>query len=433
MSSLETWHLAGNEDEIKVTEFELQLWRVFYGFQRWQEECEKNANGNILSSNEIAILHIIRMKNRPKTLTDIERLLNRNDTHNIRYSINKLLKMNLIKKTQSAYSGKNYYYEITEEGKKDTDNYSRMRKFILIHMFKESGLDFEELTKNLSKIKALYDEADRAVAQNLVRSQNIKEETNLYDYNSQENGRILLVEDHVTTARVTQTILSDLNYQVDIAQSGEKALELTEKNKYDIIFMDIGLSDINGCEVTRKIRSLGHLPNFRTPIIGLTAHISSENKRDCIDAGMNAVSLKPLVKDKIEDIFSMFAFKTTESNSHHLDLSRMNEIIDLDLGAKLVGGDKAFAKEAITMLVESFSDEVSLLETACKNLDLDKAQSILHKLRGGISYCGVPRLKEACIGFDDYLKTGHTESIQEHYNRLINEFNHLKEKLVTEL
>lgn len=439
MQSLDTWHLAGNENEIKVTDFELQLWRVFYGFQRWQEECERNANGSILSSNELAILHIIRMKNRPKTLTDIERLLNRNDTHNIRYSINKLLKIGFIKKTQSVYSGKNYYFEITEEGKKDTDNYSRMRKFILIHMFKESGLDLDEMAKNLTKIKAIYDEADRAVAQNLIRSQTVNQNPSINQNNNPGIGKILLVEDHITTARVTQAILEDLHYQVDIAGDGDQALDLVAKQQYDIIFMDIGLSDMSGYEVTKKIRANTELPNNRSPIIGLTAHESDENKKDCIEAGMNAVSTKPLVKAKIEDIFSMFVAKrpkmekTFEQNASQSDSKELpkikGEIIDLELGAKLVGGDLDFAKEAIQMLVDSFSEELIILDKACKTSDIEIAQAVLHKLRGGISYCGVPRLKEACIQFDNYLKTAKIDLIPQYYESLLVEFNLLKEKL----
>lgn len=435
MQSLDTWHLAGNESEMKVTDFELQLWRVFYGFQRWQEECERNANGNILSSNELAILHIIRMKNRPKTLTDIERLLNRNDTHNIRYSINKLLKLGFIKKTQSAYSGKNYYFEITEEGKKDTDNYSRMRKFILINMFKESGLDFDEMAKNLTKIKAIYDEADRAVAQNLIKSQNVNPSLSAHR-NNPGVGKILLVEDHITTARVTQAILEDLHYKVDIAGDGDQALDLVRKHPYDIIFMDIGLSDMSGYEVTRKIRADASLPNNRTPIIGLTAHEGNENRKDCIEAGMNAVSTKPLVKTKIEDIFSMFIAKQTKEekmtkqDSTEKETSElptiMGDVIDLELGAKLVGGDLNFAKEAIQMLVDSFNEELTMLDRACKNSDIETAQAILHKLRGGISYCGVPRLKEACVQFDNYLKTGKIDRIPQYYECLYTEFNLLK-------
>ena len=45
-----TWHLAKNEEEAKLTDFEFQLWRVFYGFTRWQEGCEKVANQTDLTN-----------------------------------------------------------------------------------------------------------------------------------------------------------------------------------------------------------------------------------------------------------------------------------------------------------------------------------------------------------------------------------------------
>jgi len=157
MSSLEPKSkLWGEEDEVKVTEFELQLWRVFYGFLRWQEECEKSANETLLSGNELAILHAVRIKNRSKTITDIERLLNRDDVHNIRYSLNKLLKLGLIKKSLSNYNSKNYLFEVTEAGIKDTDNFLKLRKSILINMFKELNIDMDDMTKNLTKIKAIF-------------------------------------------------------------------------------------------------------------------------------------------------------------------------------------------------------------------------------------------------------------------------------------
>lgn len=158
-----TWHLAENEDELKVTDFELQLWRVFYGFLRWQEGCERSANGTDLTGNELAVLHIIRMKDRPKSIYDIGRLLNRDDTFNIQYSIRKLLKMGLIEKCKFAQ--KILAYQITEAGTKNTDIYTRARRSILIDLFiKESDLTLTEMTKTLTKLKAVYDEADRTAA-----------------------------------------------------------------------------------------------------------------------------------------------------------------------------------------------------------------------------------------------------------------------------
>lgn len=435
--------INASSDDTKVTELELQLWRVFYGFIRWQEECEKSSNNTLLTGNELAILHCIRMKNRPKTVMDIERLLNRDDTHNIRYSLNKLLKQGLIKKTLSNTNGKNYFFQVTEEGFKNTNNFSKMRQRILVQMFKEANLDLEEITMTFTKVKALYDEADRSMMQGFIH-ENLMNATSNEKLMLGTQGNILVVEDHPTTAKVTKKILSDLNYHVDIADSGDMTSKLIEQNSYNLILMDIGLPDIDGYEMTRKIRSNKNSINIQTPIIGLTAYVSGEIKQDCISAGMNAVFTKPLMKEKIESVFSMFIpanQNTPQILDHNKVASKMSEhslpklkghAIDLELGAKLVGGNEELAKEVINMLIESFTEELSNLKKICHSSDSEAAITIVHKLRGGTSYCGVPRLQEACIRFDDYLKSGKTEHLLDFCHMLQLELDLVKKQLAAE-
>lgn len=159
------WHLAENEQEIAVTEFELQLWRVFCGFLRWQEGCEKSANETNLSGNELALLHVIRMKDKPKTISDIGRILNRNDVFNINYSLRKLLKKGLIKKNKPSAGTKTVLYEITEKGIENTQRYSGMRSKVLIDLFnRDKSIDLTEMAKSMIKIKAIYDDADSVMA-----------------------------------------------------------------------------------------------------------------------------------------------------------------------------------------------------------------------------------------------------------------------------
>lgn len=160
-----TWHLAKKEEEVMLTDFEFHLWRVFYGFMRWQEGCEKVANQTDLTGSELSILHIIRMKDRPKTLNELMRLLNRNDNFNINYSLKKLIKNGLIRKINSdKYNKKTFSYEITEEGINNTDTYAALRQNVLMDIFKKKrDLNLDKLTNVLSDLIAIYEEADRAV------------------------------------------------------------------------------------------------------------------------------------------------------------------------------------------------------------------------------------------------------------------------------
>src|ERR1700733_12358424 len=160
-----TWHLSNTEEAMNLTEFELQLWRVYFGFIRWQQQCQLATNKEELSADELAILHIVRMKDQPKTIADIGILLNRIDYFNINYTINKLVKKKLIEKEDPNSKKKQNRYVVTEAGRITTDAYSEARKSILQEFAQElSKINFEELTNGLMKMKSLYDEATRLVA-----------------------------------------------------------------------------------------------------------------------------------------------------------------------------------------------------------------------------------------------------------------------------
>lgn len=255
----------------------------------------------------------------------------------------------------------------------------------------------------------------------------------LYSHDKMKKGltRILIVEDHPITAKITQTIISDFNCQVDVAMTGEEAIQQIKNNHYDLIFMDIGLPDIDGCKVTNRIR-LYETTKRKTPIpiIGLTAHIDGEKKQQCIEVGMNAVLTKPLVKERLQEILNSFV-------PHHLAvqkddlivekadlLSLSGKVIDLELGMQLIGGSERLAKEAITLLVSSFPEELTKLESAYQKSDWDSIDAIVHQLQSGASYCGTPRLKEACIQLNAYLKTG-----QQELNRTVELYKQLLQEI----
>ncbi|AHE67926.1 PAS domain S-box [Legionella oakridgensis ATCC 33761 = DSM 21215] len=90
--------------------------------------------------------------------------------------------------------------------------------------------------------------------------------------------QVLVVEDNVIAQTVAKSILAQLDCDTDIAETGKKAVELWKQGHYDLMFMDIGLPDIDGYEVTRLIRVQELAKNTHVPIIALTAHAGDEIK-----------------------------------------------------------------------------------------------------------------------------------------------------------
>ena len=135
----------------------------------------------------------------------------------------------------------------------------------------------------------------------------IKPDTALNKTSTQRRWRILLVEDNRLAQIAVQNQLTALNCDVNLVNNGEEALQATRTTIYDLIFMDIGLPDINGCEVTCRIRQKKNKPNYHTPIVALTAHLNKEDQQLCLDAGMQRVLIKPLQTDQAYEVLSTLA------------------------------------------------------------------------------------------------------------------------------
>src|SRR4029453_12786342 len=99
ISKRHRWHLATDDFGVDFTDFEYALMRLYQSFARWQSECMAGVTGVNLSGQENALLHIIRMHDRPKTIKELMHLTNRQDTPNMQYELRKLLKASFIEKS----------------------------------------------------------------------------------------------------------------------------------------------------------------------------------------------------------------------------------------------------------------------------------------------------------------------------------------------
>ncbi len=112
------------------------------------------------------------------------------------------------------------------------------------------------------------------------------------------DARILLAEDSQTNALVAKGFLSAVGARVDVATNGLEVLEATENRSYDLIIMDVSMPDMDGVEATQALRARSGWTRT-APIIALTANASREDRRRCLDAGMDAFLTKPIERSKL--------------------------------------------------------------------------------------------------------------------------------------
>jgi CheY-like chemotaxis protein len=116
-----------------------------------------------------------------------------------------------------------------------------------------------------------------------------------------EDYYILLVEDVEINREIVVALLEPTLLKIDCAENGREALDMFTSNpdKYDLIFMDMQMPEMDGLEATRQIRALD-MPRAKTiPIIAMTANAFKEDVVKCLDAGMDGHLGKPLDFDEV--------------------------------------------------------------------------------------------------------------------------------------
>ena len=121
---------------------------------------------------------------------------------------------------------------------------------------------------------------------------------------------ILIAEDNLTNQKLAERVLTKLGYKPEKALNGEEALFAQEKRSYDLILMDMQMPLMDGLEATGKIR---RLPGKQPIIIATTANAMSEDRKTCLDAGMDDYISKPLKVEELVKIIEKWALKIKEN------------------------------------------------------------------------------------------------------------------------
>lgn len=240
-------------------------------------------------------------------------------------------------------------------------------------------------------------------------------------------SNILVVEDNLIAATVAKSLLQSLSCKVDSVADGKSAVTHAQQHHYDLIFMDVGLPDIDGLETTRRIRLQELTNGAHVPIIALTAHVDEENKQHCLQVGMNAVLIKPLTKEKAQDILNAFVPKlhtatlSTAKKPQAFDAPLEGAVIDYERLLAQVGRQNDIAHEMLAMLVDSFPAEHVLLQNAYDKGDWLTLKKLAHKMKSGAAYCATTRLNTACFRLESAIKKEETTYYSFLFQQLMHE------------
>lgn len=231
-------------------------------------------------------------------------------------------------------------------------------------------------------------------------------------YHSKSSVNILIVEDDVLSAHVASRFLVDLGCEVYCVKDDKEALAFFENSQqtiaYDLIFMDISLSGMDGYTLVQKIQKTRNFIERPVPIVALTAYGDEKSKRRCLEVGMCAVLVKPLLKTTALEILKAFIphwdqkdstiEPRVDNQSTPID-QHAEDVIDFSHVLQVYDNDVAFVKSALQVVLDSLDADLKQLEYECNIENWSAARVIIHRLQGGIRYFDLKRLDEVCKKF----------------------------------
>ncbi|MDR1914976.1 MAG: response regulator [Synergistaceae bacterium] len=227
---------------------------------------------------------------------------------------------------------------------------------------------------------------------------------------------VLVVDDHQINLKVAVAYLAKHNIRADTALSGREAIEKVSRKRYDLIFMDHMMPEMDGIEATKRIRELGtvcHGDCENVPIVALTANAVAGAKESFLEGGMNDFLPKPIDPRKLDAIL----IKWLPPNAITCPLEQRDEpesdeaikstgVIDRKEGIRNSAGDEALYRELLMNFMSDHASDNMKIDSALKERDRKTAHRIAHTLKSTAGLIGAHRLRDAAYVIEKELAAG---------------------------
>ncbi|MBF0271951.1 MAG: response regulator [Magnetococcales bacterium] len=253
------------------------------------------------------------------------------------------------------------------------------------------------------------------------------------------NPRILLVDDTEDNRLVVGAFLEGGPYQLVEAASGAEALLQVESSRFDLIFMDVMMPDMDGLETTRRIRALEGLRGMkRTPVIALTANAMKEDVEQTLAAGCDQHLSKPLRRGDLLEVLGRYVGHGPSLSSDVPLLAKRpaplpfpaRVVIDPDTLAQLKEETGRGFVRVLEMFLKNLPGRLDALRTAWEMHDSEGLRQVSHKLKGTSSTFGAARFSGLCAELEQLVvREAALALLQDSLNQVLEEGSAVQKQL----
>ncbi len=218
--------------------------------------------------------------------------------------------------------------------------------------------------------------------------------------------RLLLVEDNEVNRLLGQMMLKRLGHQVELAGSGQEALDMLKRLPIDLVFMDVQMPDMDGIQATQIIRAN---PQWnRIPIVALTAYSQAGDRERLMAAGMDDYVNKPARTDSFAAVIQRQMDRRRQPPAPQPEVAEpaapviFNRAFALDM----VQGDQNMLSDLVEMMKNYATEQVAQMAQAVKAQDVVQVGRLAHSIKGMAANLGAERVRQAAEHLEQLGRSG---------------------------
>ncbi|HEY6334021.1 MAG TPA: response regulator [Blastocatellia bacterium] len=260
--------------------------------------------------------------------------------------------------------------------------------------------------------------------------------------------RILLAEDNEINQQIAVRILERWGHTVVVARNGRQAVALYQRERFDMILMDIQMPEMNGFEATKTIRALEKTTGGHVTILAMTARAMKGDREECVAVGMDGYISKPVRSDELKETIARLeadrlVIGTNETRPNPgRDASvcevqspeLLTEAVDINELLAIVDGDMKFLSDIAGTLFSNSNRQMQGLRRALGDHHATEVCELAHSLKGALGAVRSRGAFEAAARLEEMGRTGSLAGAEEIMGVLSRELERLEtviNKLVT--
>ena len=247
------------------------------------------------------------------------------------------------------------------------------------------------------------------------------------------HGSILVVDDVEVNLKVIDAFLKDSGLTVDMASGGRECLKRINEKKYDIIFLDHMMPEMDGVETFSKMKSTDH-PNKTTPVVMLTANAISGAMEEYMEMGFDAYLSKPVKPGDLFDMISRFIPPERSEGEASDEVAedgeiteRLRGLLDVETGLSYCMDNTGLYLDVIRTYVKKNSYDT--IEKKYAEEDFKDYQIAVHSVKSTSKSIGAMDMFETALDMENALKAGDMDYVKANHAALLEKYKKLLDEL----